>query len=50
MVEPEMNQSNLLKHKVEFYNKSKTRTIQGKDKKKVTYESAYALYEGREML
>ena len=41
-----MDQSNLLKNIVEFYNKSRPRKVEGKDKKN-TYESASALYEGR---
>ena len=32
--EPEMNQSNLSKNTVEFNNKSRPRTIEGKDKKR----------------
>ena len=42
-----MDQSNLLKNIVEFNNKSKPRAIEGKDKKRGTYESVYAPYEGR---
>ena len=37
-----MDQSNLLKKLVEFNNKSRPRTTEGKKKKKGTYESAYA--------
>ena len=40
-----MDQSNLLKNIVEFYSISRSRTIEGKDKKRDRYESAYALYE-----
>ena len=46
--EAEMDQSSLLKNLVGFKNKSRPRTIEGKDKKN-TYESAYDLYEGREL-
>ena len=35
LVEAEMGQSNLLKNIVEFYNKCRPRTIEGKDKKEV---------------
>ena len=34
----------------EFNNKSRPRTTEGNDKKGHTYESAYALYEGRELI
>ena len=44
-----MDQSNPLKNIVEFYNKSRTRTWENKNYKKDTYESAYTLYEGREL-
>ena len=47
--EVEIDQSNLLKNIVEFYNKSRPRTLETKNKKKDTYESAYTLYEGREL-
>ena len=46
-----MNQSNLLKNIVEFSNKSRPRTTEGKDKKKRgTFESVYALYERQELI
>ena len=45
-----MDQNNLLKNVAEFNNKSRPRTIKGKDKKRNTYESAYALYEGQELI
>ena len=48
--EAEMNQSNLFKNMVEFNNKSRTRTIEGKDKKRDTYGSAYSLYEGCKLI
>ena len=45
-----MDQSNLLKNIAEFYNKSRPKTLESKKKmKKCTYESAYALYKGREL-
>ena len=44
-----MDQSNLLKNIVEFYHKSRPRTFELKNKKN-TYESSYALYEGRELI
>ena len=34
----------------EFNNKSRPKTTEGNDKKGHTYESAYALYEGRELI
>ena len=46
--ETEMYQSSLSKIIVEFYNKSRPRVLERKDKKN-TYDSAYALYEGREL-
>ena len=45
-----LDQSNLLKNLTEFNYKSRPRTIEGKDKKRDTYESAYALYDGRELI
>ena len=48
--ETKMDQSNLLKNIVEFNNKSRPVTIERKDKKKGTYESAYVFYEGRELI
>ena len=49
-----MHQSNLSKNATEFNNKSKpiSTTIEGKskDKKRDTYEIAYDLYEGRELI
>ena len=39
-----MGHSNLLKNLVEFNNKYRPRAIEGKDKKRDAYESAYALY------
>ena len=47
IVEAKEDQSHLLKDVVEFNNKSKPRTKEGKDKKRDTYEKAYALYEGQ---
>ena len=43
-----MDQSDLLKNIVEFYNKPRLRTKESKDEKN-TYESVYALCEGREL-
>ena len=42
-----MDESNLFKNIVEF---TRPRTIEGKDKKWDTYESAYALYEGQQLI
>ena len=41
--------TNLLKYIVEFNDKSRSRTKEGKNKKRDTYESRYPLYEGREL-
>ena len=41
--------TNLLKYIVEFNDKSRSRTKEGKNKKRDTYESTYALYEGQEL-
>ena len=46
----EMDRGYLLKKLVEFNNKSIPRTIEEKDKKRDTYESAYSLFEGRELI
>ena len=48
--EAEMDQSNLLKELVEFNDKSRPRTAEGKDKKRNTYKSTYALYESRKLI
>ena len=48
--EVEMDQNKLIKNLVEFNNKSKPKTIEGKDKRRDTYESAYALYDGRKYI
>ena len=42
--------TNLLKYIVEFIDKSRSRTKEGKNKKRDTYESKYALYEGQELI
>ena len=42
--EAEMDQINLLENLVEFNDNSRPRTIEGKDKKTDTEESAYTLY------
>ena len=39
----------MLKHIVEFNDKPRPRSIKGNDKKRDTYQSACALYEGREL-
>ena len=44
-----MDQSNLLKDFKEFINKFRPRTTEGKNKKRNTFESVNALYEGREL-
>ena len=44
--EADEDKSNLLKNIVEFNDKSRPRTKEDKDKKRETYESIYALYEG----
>ena len=49
IVEAEADQNNPLKNIVEFTDKSRPRSKEGKDKKRGIYESAYALYEGREL-
>ena len=41
--------TNLLKYIVEFNDKSRSRTKEGKNKKRDTYENRYLLYEGREL-
>ena len=45
----EEDQSNLLQHSINFNNKSRPKNIAGKDKKISTFDSASALYEGREL-
>ena len=49
IVETGEDQINLLKNILEFNIKPRPRTTEGKDKKRNTYESAYACYEGREL-
>ena len=49
IVEAQENQSTLLKTRVEFNNRSRTKNKGGKNKKTDTYESSYALYEGEEL-
>ena len=44
-----MDQSNLLKYLIEFNEKFRPRTKEGKNKKIETYEMACALYKGREL-
>ena len=43
-----MDQSNLLKKLIEFNDRSRPRTTEGKDKRRNTFESLKVLYEGRE--
>ena len=42
-----MDQTNLLENMVKFNNKSRPKTKEGKYKKRNTFESVSALYEGR---
>ena len=44
-----MDQTNLLENIMEFNNKSKPKTKEGKDKKRNTFDSVNALYEGQEL-
>ena len=46
----EMDQSNVLQNVAEFSEKSKPRTIEGKDKERNTFETVNALSEGRELI
>ena len=49
--EAEMNQSNLLKNLMDFNDRSRLRTSQGKDKKRNSFESDLQLiYEDRELI
>ena len=48
--EAEIDQSNLIKKLVQFNDKSRPRTAEGKDKKGNTFESVNALYEGRKLI
>ena len=45
-----MDQSNVLQNVAEFSEKSKPRTIEGKDKERNTFETVNALSEGRELI
>ena len=47
--EAEMDQVHLLKNLVGFNNRSRPKTTEGKDKKKIS-ENVYSLYEGRELI
>ena len=49
VVKAKEDQSNLINNTIEFNNKSRPRSKEGKAKKRDIYESAYALYEGREL-
>ena len=44
-----MDQTNLLENMIEFNNKSRPKTKEGKDKKRDTFVSVSAPYEGREL-
>ena len=48
--EAEIDQSNLLKNLMEFNDRSRARTTDGKDKNRNTFESANARYRGRELI
>ena len=48
--EAEIDQSNLIKKLVEFNDKSRARTAEGKDKKRNAFESVNALYESRKLI
>ena len=41
-----MDQNNLLENIIEFNNKPRPKTKEGKDKKRDTFDSVSALYEG----
>ena len=47
--EADMNQTNLLENMKKFNNKSRPKTEEGKYKKRHTFDSESALYEGREL-
>ena len=47
--EAEVNQTNLLENIVKLNNKSKQKRKEGKDKKRNTFDSVNALFEGREL-
>ena len=47
--EAEMDQVHLLKNLVGFNNRSRPKTTEGKDKKKIS-ENVYSVYEGRELI
>ena len=42
-----MNQTDLLEKILKIHDRSRPKTAESKNKKRNTYESAYALYEGR---
>ena len=44
-----MDQSNFFKNLKEFINKFRPRTTKGKNKRRNTFESVNALYEGQEL-
>ena len=45
----EIDQGNLLENIVKFNNKSKSKTKEGKNKKRNTFDSVNAIYEGKEL-
>ena len=45
-----MNQTDLLEKILKIHDRSRPKTAESKNKKRNTYESAYALYEGRELI
>ena len=47
--EAEMDQTNLFENVIKFNNKSRPKTKEGKDKKRITFDSVSALYEGCEL-
>ena len=46
--EAEMDQTNLLDNLKDFNDRSRPKTAESKNRKRNTYQSAYALYEGRD--
>ena len=47
--EADTDQTNLLENMIKFNNKCRTKTKEGKDKKRNTFNSVDLLYEGREL-
>ena len=48
MFEADMDQTNLLENMKKYNDKSRPKTKEGKDKKRNTFDSVSALYEGQE--